>query len=112
LHAYEAAHARIAPLQFLGHQSIFHVAHAGAAITFQRRAEKSQVGHGFDQLAREASGAIAFLNDGNQVVFDELSRSIADEALFVGQQGKHMTVAGVRDTGQRLVVAWQAMKQE
>jgi len=27
-------------------------------------------------------------------------------------EGKHMTVAGVRDTGQRRVVAWQATKQE
>ena len=87
LHADKAAHARVAALEFLRHQAVFHVAHAGAAVALERRAEESQVGHGLHQFAREAPGAVAFLDDGNQVVFDELARGVADEALFVGEQG-------------------------
>ena len=143
LHAHETADARVAALKFLRHQAVFHVAHAGASVAFQGRAEKAQIGHGLDQFTRKATGAVAFLDDGDQVVFDELPRGVANEALFVGQQGivldeidaakfdgrhddllmnggsklkrkqfaayrtgrtsegKHMTVAGVRERGQR-----------
>jgi hypothetical protein len=33
------------------------------------------------------SGAIAFLDDGNEVFFDELAGGVADEALVVAEQG-------------------------
>src|ERR1700728_396977 len=87
LHAHETADARVAALKFLRHQAVFHVAHAGASVAFQGRAEKAQIGHGLDQFTRKAAGAGAFLDNGDQVVFDELPRGIANEALFVGQQG-------------------------
>ena len=78
LHADKAAHAGVAALEFLGHEAVFDVAHAGAAIALQRRAEKAEFGHGLDQFAREASGAVAFFDDGDEIVFDELARGVAD----------------------------------
>jgi hypothetical protein len=87
LHADEAAHAGVAALQFLRHQAVFDVAHAGAAVALERRAKKSQLGHGLDQFAGKAAGAVALLDDGNEVVFDELARGIAHQAFFVGEQG-------------------------
>ena len=87
LHADEGAHAGVAALQFLRHQAVFDVAHAGAAVALQGRAEESEIGHGLDQFAREAAGAVALFDDGDEVVFDELARGVADEALVVGEQG-------------------------
>ena len=87
LHTDKAADARVAAFEFLRHEAVFHIAHAGAAVAFQRRAEKAQVGHGLDQFARKAPGAVTFLDDGDEIVFDELARGVADQAFFVGQQG-------------------------
>ena len=86
LHADEAAHAGVAAFEFLGDQAVFDVAHAGAAIAFQRRAEEAEIGHGFDQFAGEAAGAIALFDDGDEIVFDELAGGIAHQALFFGEQ--------------------------
>ena len=86
LHADEAAHAGVAALEFLRHQSVFDVAHAGAAVALERRAEEAEIGHGLDQFARKAAGAVALFDDGDEVVFDELARGVADQALFFGEQ--------------------------
>ena len=86
LHADEAAHAGVAALEFLRHQSVFDVAHAGAAVAFERRAEEAEIGHGLDQFARKAAGAVALFDDGNEIVFDELARGVAHQALFFGEQ--------------------------
>src|SRR5580700_11824048 len=63
LHADEAAHAGIATFEFLSYKSVLHVAHAGATIALQRRAEEAEISHGLDQFAREAPGAVALFND-------------------------------------------------
>ena len=34
----------------------------------------------------KASGAVAFFDDGNEIVFDELARGVADQAFVVGEQ--------------------------
>src|SRR5208282_1067668 len=66
LHADEAAHAAVAAFELLGHQSVFDVAHAGAAVAFERCAEEAEIAHGLDQFARKAAGAVALLDDGNE----------------------------------------------
>ena len=90
LHADEGAHAGVAALQFLRDQAVFDIRHAGAAIAMQRCAEEAEIGHGLDQFARKAAGAIALLDDGDEIVFDELAGGVADQALVVVQQGIEM----------------------
>src|SRR5438270_11894202 len=87
LHAHKTAHAGVSALQFLRHEPVFHVAHPGAAVAFQRRPEKTQIGHGFNQFARKSTGTVAFLNNRDQVVFNKLARGVAYQAFFVRQQG-------------------------
>ena len=87
LHADERTNAAVAALQFLHDQSVFDVRHPGAAIAFEAGAIEAQVGHGFDQFLGEAAGAVALLDDGDEVVFDELAGGVADQALVVGEQG-------------------------
>ena len=87
LHAHERTHAGVAAFQFLHHQAVFDVGHSGATVAFEAGAVEAEVGHGLDQFAREAAGAIALLDDGNQVVFDELAGGIADQTLVVAEQG-------------------------
>ncbi len=86
MHADEAAHAGVAAFEFLRHQAVFDVAHAGAAIAFERRAEEAEIGHGLDQFARKAAGAVALFDDGDEIVFDELAGGVADQAFFFGEQ--------------------------
>ncbi len=86
LHAHKRAHAAVAALQLLHHQAIFDVAHAGAAVTFQAGAEETQLAEGLHQLTREASFAVALLDDGNQIVFDELAGAVTHQALVVAEQ--------------------------
>ena len=87
LHADEGAHAAVAALQFLHHQAVFDVRHSGAAVALEAGAVEAEVGHRLDQFTGEAAGAVALLDDGDEVVFDELARGIADQALVVGEQG-------------------------
>ena len=61
--------------------------HAGAAVAVERCAEEAEIGHGLDQFAGKAAGAVALLDDGDEIVFDELARGVADQALFFGEQG-------------------------
>jgi hypothetical protein len=86
LHADEAAHSGVAALEFLSYQSVLHIAHAGATVALQRRAEEAEVGHGLDQFAGEAAGAVALFDDGDEVVFDELAGGVADQAFFFREQ--------------------------
>src|ERR1017187_9157991 len=86
LHADERAHAGISAFQFLRDQSVFDVRHAGGAVAVERGAEESEIGHRLHQFPREPAGAVAFLDDRNQIVFDELARRGAHQALVVIQQ--------------------------
>ena len=60
--------------------------HAGAAIALEGGAEETELAHGLDQFAREAAVAVALFDDGNEVVFDELARGVAHQALVVAEQ--------------------------
>ncbi len=86
LHAHERAHAAVAALELLRDQPVFDVGHAGAAVALEIGAEEAEIAHRLDQLAGEASVAIALLDDGDEIVFDELARGIAHQALVVGEQ--------------------------
>ena len=87
VHADERANAAVAALQFLHDQSVFDIRHPGAAVAFEAGAIKAQVGHGLDQFLGEAAGAVALLDDGDEVVLDELAGGVADQAFVVGEQG-------------------------
>ena len=87
MYADKRANAAVAALQFLHDQSVFDIRHPGAAVAFEAGAIEAQVGHGFDQFLGEAAGAVALLDDGDEVVFDELAGGVADQALVVGEQG-------------------------
>ena len=67
-------------------KSVFNVAHAGAAVAFQRCAEEAEIGHGLDQFAGKAAGAVALFDDGDEIVFDELARGVANQAFFFGKE--------------------------
>ncbi len=86
LHADERAHAGVAALHLLHDQAVFDVRHAGAAVAFEAGAEEAEVGHGLDQFAGEAAGAVALLDDGDEVVFDELAGGVADQEFVVGEE--------------------------
>jgi hypothetical protein len=70
----------------LTNQTVFDVGHSGATVAFEAGAVKAEVSHGLDQFAREPPGAIALLDDGNQIVFDEFAGRIADQPLVVAEQ--------------------------
>ena len=55
LHADEAAQAAVAALQFLRHEAVFDVGHAGAAVAFEIGAEEAELAHEAE-LARAGNG--------------------------------------------------------
>ena len=83
----ERADSAVAPLQFLHHKSVFDIRHSGTAVALETGAVETQVGHGLHQFAGEAAGAIALLDDGNEVVFDKFAGGVAHQTLFVREQG-------------------------
>ena len=82
----EGADSAVTPLEFLHHKTVFNVRHPCAAIALETGAVESQVCHGLDQFTREAAGAVAFLDDGDQVVFNKFAGGIADQTLFIREQ--------------------------
>ena len=86
LHADERAHAAVAALQLLGHQAVLHARHAGAAVALEAGAVEAELAHGLDQLFGEAAVAVALLDDGDEVFFDELAGIVADQPLVVVEQ--------------------------
>ncbi len=86
LHADERAHAAVAALQFLRHQTVLDVRHAGAAVTFQAGAIEAELAHRLDQLFGEAAVAVALLDDGDEVFLDELAGIVAHQPLVVVEQ--------------------------
>ena len=86
LHADEAAHAGVAALGFLHDQAILDIVHAGATVALDGGAVKAKLAHGTDQFFGEAAFAIAFLNDGDEVILNKLAGGIADQALVFTQQ--------------------------
>ena len=65
----------------------FDVVHAGAAVAVEGRAVEAELAHGPDQFAREAAVAVALLDDGDEVVFDEGACVGANEKLVLREQG-------------------------
>ena len=88
LHADETAHAGVAALEFLHDQAVLDIGHAGAAIAVKVGAEEAELAHLRDEFAREAPFAIALFDDGDEVIFDELARCVASQALVVAEQGR------------------------
>src|SRR6185312_5647761 len=82
----ERTYAAVSALQLLHHQSILDIRHSGAAVAFQAGAEESEFRHGLYQLAGKTSCAVAFLDNGHEIVFDELPRVIAHQALLFREQ--------------------------
>ncbi len=90
LDADEAAQAGVAAFEFLHHEAVFDVGHAGAAIAFEVGAEEAQFAHDGHQFARKALGAETLLDDGDEVVFDEVAGCAADEQLIFTEAGIEM----------------------
>ena len=86
LHADKRTYARITAFQLLHHQTVFDIRHSRATVAFQAGAVKAEIGHRLHQFARETSGAVAFFNDGNEIVFDKLAGGIANQPLVVAEQ--------------------------
>src|SRR5712691_3607015 len=86
LHTDERAHTTVSTLQFLCDQTVFHVRHACAAVALETGAEESQVSHRLHQFAGKTASAVTLLDDGDEIVFNESTSSIADEALVVVEQ--------------------------
>src|ERR1700678_413375 len=86
LNADERAHTAVAALQLLRHQAVFDGRHAGAAVALQAGAVEAELAHRLDQLFGEATVAIAQLDDGDEVLFDELAGVVAYQLLVVGEQ--------------------------
>ena len=86
LHADEAANAGVAALELLRDEAVFDVGHAGAAVALDGRAEEAELAHGLDEFAREAAVAVALLDDGDEVVFDEIAGGVAGEELVFREQ--------------------------
>ena len=86
LHADEGAHAAVAALEFLGHESVLDGGHAGAAVAVEGGSVEAELAHGLDELFGEASVAVALLDDGNDVLFDEEASVVAHETLVVGEE--------------------------
>jgi len=55
--------------------------------SLQGRAKKPSSAIGLDQFAWEASCPIAFLDDRDEIVLDELARRIANQAFLVAEEG-------------------------
>ena len=87
LHGNETAQGGIAALELLHHLAIGDVGHSGATVAGKIGAKKSQGGQLGEQLHGKGGFAIVPLDDGQDFVIDELARGLADEAIFVAEQG-------------------------
>lgn len=87
LDAGEAAQTGVAAFELLHDEAILDVGHAGAAVAVEVDAEEAELAHGFDELAREAAVAVALLDDGDEVVFDEVAGGFANHALVFSEEG-------------------------
>ncbi len=85
LHADKAAKAGVAALELLHHEAVFHVGHAGAAIALEVGAEEAKLAHDGDKFARKALCSKAFLDDRDQVVFDEIARGTANQQFIFAE---------------------------
>ena len=90
LHAHKAAQSGVAALQFLRHQSILHVGHAGAAVALKAGAKEAQLAHERDELARETLRAEALLDDGDDVVIHKLTRGAPHQQFVFAERGIKM----------------------
>ncbi len=86
LDADEAAHAGVAALEFLHDEAVLDVGHAGAAVALEAGAEEAELAHLGNEFFGKAALAVALLDDGDEVVFDELAGGVAREALVVAEE--------------------------
>ena len=90
LHADEAAEAGVAAFQFLHHQAVFDVGHAGAAVALEVGAEEAELAHQGTSSRGKRSVRKHSSMMGIEVVFDEIARGAADEQLVFGEGGIEM----------------------
>ena len=104
MHGCEAAESGIGALEFLHHQAIFDVAHAGAAVTFQVRAQKSQAAEFRNQLFGETrvTEAIAHQRDG--AFLHKLARGLADQQFLFGEQRVYLQIVDTGEAGHGPIV--------
>ena len=86
LHADETAQPGVAPLDLLHQQSVLDVAHAGAPIAFEIRAEETEASHLRDQLARETRLAEAVADQRQHPLVHELARRLAHQQFLLVEQ--------------------------
>ena len=87
LHGDEAADAGIDAFQLLHDETVFHVAHGGAAVAFQVGAEEAEFGHFRNELGGKAGLAEAIANQRQDALFGEAPRGLPHhQLLFVEQR--------------------------
>ena len=87
LYADKAAQAGVSTLEFLGEQAVLYIVETGTAVAFECCPEEAEVTHRANEFAREAAVAVALLDDGDEVVFDEGSGVGANEKLIFREEG-------------------------
>src|SRR5258708_9072675 len=86
LHGGEAAESGIRALQFLHHQAVLHIAHAGATVAFQIRSEKTESADFRDQFLGEACVAKTIANQWNYAIFDKLAGSLPNQQFLLWEE--------------------------
>ena len=85
LHGNETAQPGIAAFQFLHHQPVLHVAHPGAAVAREIRAQKAHFGHLRNQFFRKPGVAEAVAQHRRDTLVHEPARGLAHHQLLFGE---------------------------
>ena len=85
LHAHRRAIAAVDPLDLARNQTVGNVVNAGAAITFDGRAEKAERSHFVHDLAVEALVPIGFEHARQQLFLAVGARAVAHHPLLLAQ---------------------------
>jgi hypothetical protein len=104
--------------QFLHHQAVLHVRHAGAAVALERGAVEAHLTEGLYEFLGKAPVAVALLDDGDEVLFDVLPGAVAHQALVVREQGIELDEVhslefkghGFFSFAMKLTEAWESVK--
>ena len=86
LDRHEAAHARVAGFELGARQAVADGVRTGAAVSLEMHAEQAERTHLLGELLRECAGLEPFGDIGKDLVTNELTHGVANEALLVGQE--------------------------
>ncbi len=87
LHRNKAPQARIAALNLLHDEAVFHVAHARAAVAFEVGAVKPQLAHFRNQFGRKARIAETIANRRRNALIGEAPRRLPHHQLLLAEKG-------------------------